>query len=110
MNWLKMDEHKEVHLFRGSLIRFSASYPFEDEVVMIMCDSANGGLRLGLIPISGKEAGYNGFTMFPEQALNDDGSITAGMIYENWATWISPEWSPDRAWILHDGLSAGDLQ
>jgi len=110
MQWLKLSEHKQTPIYRGSLVRFSASYPFEAEVVMMVCDSHLGKGRLGLITISGNKAGFNCFSTFPEHARNADGSITAGMIYDNWATWIDSEWSPDSAWILQKGLRVEDLK
>jgi len=110
VNWQKLSDYKYLSLYRGSLIRFAASHPFEEEVVMIICDSPRGDSRLGMITLTGKKAGYNCFTWFPEWALNMNGSITAGLIYKNWASWVWPEWSPDSAWILPEGLSADDLQ
>jgi hypothetical protein len=110
MNWNKLSEHKDAFLSRGSLLRFSASYPFEDEVIMMVCDSPLGNHRLGLITISGYKAGFNCYTSFPENVRNKDGSITAGKIYDNWNDWIWPEWSPDDAWILPEGLSTNDLK
>jgi len=110
MNWIKLSEHRDASISRGALLRFAASYPFEDEVVMMVCESPLGSFRLGLITISGYKAGFNCYTNFPEGVRNDDGSITAGMIYDNWRDWIWPEWSPDDAWILPEGLSADDLK
>lgn len=110
INWAKLSENKEIALSRGSLVRFSASYPFEDEVVMMLCNSARRERAIGLITISGYKAGFNCYTTFPEQVRNADGSITAGLIYDNWATWIWPDWSPDSAWILQGGLRVEDLQ
>ncbi len=110
MKWLKLSEHKEAPVHRGSLVRFSASHPFEKEVVMMVCDSHIERNRLGLITISGNKAGFNCFATFPEHVRNADGSITAGMIYNNWATWIDPEWSPDSVWISSQGLNADDLK
>lgn len=108
-NWVKLSENKDIALSRGSLVKFSASYPFEDEVVMMFCDSPRREGVIGLITISGYKAGYNCFLRFPEEATNPDFSINAGLIYDNWATWVWPEWSPDTAWILQEGLRLEDL-
>jgi len=108
-NWLKLSENKGAVLSKGSLLKFSASYPFEDEVVMMLCDSPLRNFRLAFMTITGYKAGFNCYTNLPEGIRNDDGSITAGLIYENWNDWIWPEWSPDDAWILPEGLSAEDL-
>ncbi len=107
--WVRLSENRDISLSRGSLIRFSASYPFEDEVVMMFCDSPRRERAIGLITISGLKAGFNCYLLFPEEATNPDFSINAGLIYDNWATWVWPEWSPDTAWILQEGLRLEDL-
>ncbi|WP_433692349.1 Imm45 family immunity protein [Herbaspirillum seropedicae] len=108
--WLKLTEHKDITLRSGSLIKFTAAYPFEEQVVMMICDSPSGDLRLGLITLSGNKAGYNCFTLFPKAALNEDRSITARRIYDNWASWMWPEWSRDDAWIREERLSTAELK
>lgn len=108
--WIRLSENRDIRLRRGSLIRFSASYPFEDEVVMMFCDSPRREKAIGLITISGYKAGFNCYLLFPDEATNPDVSINAGLIYDNWATWVWPEWSPDTAWILQDGLHLEDLE
>lgn len=109
MNWQKLSDYKYLSLYRGSLIKFAAAHPFEEQVVMIVCGSPRADRRLGLVTLSGNKAGYNCFTLFPEWAHNRNGSITAGLIYNNWTSWMWPEWSRDSAWILQDGLRVEDL-
>ncbi|QNB09060.1 hypothetical protein G5S34_21460 [Herbaspirillum frisingense] len=109
VRWLPFSEHKEVRLPLGALIKFDASYPFEDQVVMMVCDSPARNSRLGLFTITGYKAGFNCVFNLPEEATNADGSLTAGTLYNNWEQWIG-EWSPDRAWILQEGLRADDLK
>lgn len=108
--WLKLSENKKVHLSKGALIRFAATYPFESEVVMMVCESPLGESRLGLITISGYKAGFNCYTNFPAGITDENGAIIAGLVYDNWDHWIWPEWSPDCAWISPEGLSADDLK
>ncbi|WP_433692351.1 hypothetical protein [Herbaspirillum seropedicae] len=108
LRWLPLCEHKDVRLCLGALLKFDSSYPFEEQVVMMVCDSPVRDARLGLFTISGYKAGFNCVFNLPPEATNPDGSLTAGTLYDNWERWIG-EWSPDRAWILPEGLRAEDL-
>jgi hypothetical protein len=110
MNWIKLSENKTLFVSRGSLTKFTSSYPFEDEVVMMVCESPHSRLSLGFITITGYKAGINCYVAFPDLARNDDATISAQWLYDNWQHWVWPEGSPDDVWILPEGLSADDLR
>jgi hypothetical protein len=108
--WLRLADNKTNMLPRGTLVRFSASHPFEEQVVMMVCDSSLGNHTLGLITISGYHAGFNCHSSFPDSTRNESATISAQWLYDNWQHWVWPEGSPNDVWILSDGLSADDLK
>lgn len=108
--WLRLEENKTISLTRGALVRFPASYPFEEEVVMMVCDSSLGNHTLGLITISGYHAGFNCHSSFPDSTQNENATISAQWLYDNWQHWVWQEGSPEDVWILPDGLSGNDLK
>jgi hypothetical protein len=108
--WLRLEASKNGTLARGALIKFPASYPFEEEVVMMVCETSNTHSSLGLITITGYKAGINPYVAFPDLAQNVDDTVGAQWLYDNWQHWVWPEGSPDDVWILPEGLSANDLK
>lgn len=109
MKWLKLSEVKAASISRGSLIKFTASYPFESEVVMMVCEAPHTRSSFGLITITGYKAGINCYVVFPDSARSDDAMIPAQWLYDNWRHWVWPESSPDDVWILPGGLNADEL-
>ena len=108
--WLRLEERKTIMLSRGSLVRFPASYPFEEEVVMMVCEAPDTHASLGLITITGYKAGFNCYVAFPDSARNNDATVSAQWLYDNWQHWVWPEGSPDDVWILPEGLNVNDLK
>lgn len=87
MKWSKLVNFNEKYLNRGCLLKFKAHYPFEEEVIMMVCES--GHSQKGLITISGHKAGINMYVLFPEEA-NPNGLSTEWLI-TNWTKWVWPE-------------------
>lgn len=111
MKWQKLSNERGLLLGLGTLLRFSAGYPFEGEVVMMVCDSPpESRLKLALMTITGCKAGRNCFLAFPDSAHNEEGWLTADWLYDNWRHWVWPEGNPDDVFILPGGLSANDLK
>ena len=110
MNWIRLSENRAASISRGSLIRFAASYPFENEVIMMVCEAPHSRSSLGLITITGYKAGINCYMVFPDSARSDEATIYAEWLYSNWQHWVWPESSPDDVFILPEGLSTDDLR
>ena len=110
MNWLKLSEVKAAVISRGTLIKFTASYPFESKVVMMVCEAPHTRSSFGLITITGYKAGINCYVVLPDSARSEDATISTQWLYDNWQHWVWPESSPDDVWILPEGLSANDLK
>ena len=88
MKWSKLIDFNEQSLQRGYLLKFKSHYPFEDEVIMMVCEG--GCCQKGLITISGYKAGINMYVLFPEDA-NPDGGISTKWLITNWTKWVWPE-------------------
>jgi hypothetical protein len=108
--WLRLKESRTIPLARGALVKFPAWHPFEEEVVMMVCDSLLGNYTLGLITISGYHAGFNCHSNFPDSTRNESATIAAQWLYDNWQHWVWPEGSPDDVWILPEGLKVDELK
>ncbi|MBN3755508.1 hypothetical protein G3N95_21370 [Paraburkholderia sp. Tr-20389] len=76
------------HIERGSLLRFAAGYPFEEYVVMMVCEAPDKSGRLGLIAISGYKAGINCYVVFPEEA--SPSQLSTRWLIDNWHNGVWP--------------------
>ena len=110
MSWLQLSKQNHLNLSRGSLIRFKASYPFEDEVIMMICEAPDCHSNLGLMTITGYKAGINCYVIFPESARDDDATISSQWLLQNWRKWVWPDGNPDDVWVLPDGLNADAIK
>jgi hypothetical protein len=93
MIWKKIVSKQESSIFRGTLLKFPASYPFESEVVMMLCELRIGDRQYGLVTITGYNAGINPFVAFPNECMLDDKSIafSRDWLIQNWTKWVWPE-------------------
>ena len=88
MKWSKLIDFNEQYLQRGYLLKFKAHYPFEEAVIMMVCEG--GCCQKALITISGYNAGINMYVLIPEEA-NPDGGISTKWLITNWTKWVWPE-------------------
>lgn len=110
MSWLQLSKQNHLNLSRGSLIRFKALHPFEDEVIMMICEAPDCHSNLGLMTITGYKAGINCYVIFPESARDDDATISSQWLLQNWRKWVWPDGNPDDVWVLPDGLNADAIK
>ena len=82
MNWLKLSEVKAAVISRGTLIKFTASYPFESKVVMMVCEAPHTRSSFGLITITGYKAGINCYVVLPDSARSEDATISTQWLYD----------------------------
>lgn len=104
-NWIKLTELSEKSLVRGALLKFPAKYPFENEVVMMVCQSPDKE-GLCLITITGHKAGKNCYQQLPESEVSMN--IPAHWLIENWHKWIYPECDVKDV-LIHRGLEVSDF-
>jgi len=91
--WERLINKTELILQRGYLLRFPASNPFEEQVVMMVSGYPESGQRLGatsLITITGYCAGINAYVVFPEE-VQSFSNLSATWLIANWNKWVWPE-------------------
>lgn len=105
--WEKLVNSEKINLQRGDLLRFSAGQPFEDHVIMMICESPNKSGELGLITISGYKAGINCYVEFPSESRGSIG-ISSPWLIKNWQSWVWPDGDVQNVEI-RDALDASDI-
>ncbi len=89
VTWKPLISSTLVELERGHLLKFRAEHPFEDKVVMMVCEEANSaGKGRSLITISGYKAGINCYVTFPRELMTK--GLTREWLIENWTSWGVP--------------------
>lgn len=90
MKWQRLTEYARTSLPRGALLKFPASYPFEDVVVMMVCEGPNSSSERCLRTITGHKAGINCYQAFPEEATNEHDFVSSAWLIQNWNKWVWP--------------------
>jgi len=103
--WVKLTKLVGKSFSRGTLIRFPSSYPFENEVIMMVSEAPNGN-GLCLITVTGYKAGINCYQKFPESEVNSE--IGADWLIQNWSKWVWPEGNVNDV-LIHEVLQVNDL-
>lgn len=103
--WNKLVDLKESSFSRGTLIKFSAKYPFENKVVMMLSEAPDKQ-GLCLITVTGYKAGINCYQKFPNLESNIE--ISAAWLIKNWNNWVWPEGDVNEVFV-HENLQADDL-
>lgn len=107
MKWMKLiNTPDSFDMFRGTLLKFNTEYPFEKQVIMMVCEDVGNPFRLGLITITGTQAGLNMYTLLPTDATQD--GLSASWLISNWNEWIHSSSNVSDV-MIHAGLSAHDL-
>lgn len=91
------------------MLKFSAGYPFEDQVVMMVCGSPDHKENLaaaGLITITGSKAGINCYVTLPEEAR--ESGLSTSWLIDNWQMWVCPEGNINDVWV-RSPLNASEL-
>lgn len=105
--WEKLQASSEGELRRGTLIKFSAKLPFEENVIMMICDVPIRERTKGLITVTGYKAGINPFVAFPKEADCEAG-VSRKWLQENWCKWVYEESDLNDVYIRGE-LGADEL-
>jgi len=99
--WKKLSELPIEGLDRGTLIAFSASYPFEERVVMMLSEHRMGSESFDLLTITGYKAGVNPYVVLPDECLlsSDVRLVSVEWLVTNWTRWVWPEGDPNNVWV-----------
>lgn len=111
--WKKLVGIKEESLFRGTLLKFPGKYPFEDEVVMMLCEYRGGGdeLPFCLVTLTGHKAGINPVQAFPTECNNNNSKAIAfstDWLISNWNKWVLPDGDVNDV-LVREPLKASEL-
>ncbi len=97
--WIKLISLNRGYLYRGTVFRFPAQYPFEPIVDWLLV--TEGG-EYKFFCASGYKAGYIE-TCLPGEAHSDQVSgISSKWLIQNWATWVYPECKVEDVYILEN--------
>lgn len=106
MTWIKLLDSDIDYIQRGALLKFHASYPFEEEVIMMVCEGYGNAFQKGLMTISGFKAGINAYVFFPENATTD--GLSRRWLAENWTKWVWPDGDVETV-LIREVLLASEL-
>ena len=92
MEWTKLTELKEENLWRGTVFRFPAFYPFEPVVDFMLFLDSKSESGFSLVCTTGYKAGHFEGSL-PKEALSTGKvhAINKNWLLENWSKWIYPE-------------------
>jgi hypothetical protein len=106
MSWTKLTEFEQDFLPRGTLLKFPAKYPFEGQVVMMVCEGPEREVdRQCLLTITGSKAGINPYVVFPASPV---GYLQRSWLIENWNKWVWPNGDVSDA-LVRGPLDASEL-
>ena len=108
MKWQKLVDYSCPSLSRGGILKFPASYPFEGEVAMMICEGLGSPNSSCLITLTGYKAGINCYQMFPDECTNDEGFLDVKWLIKNWNKWVWPEGNVNEVMVC-EGLDVSDL-
>lgn len=106
--WIDFVDFSEKSISRGCLLKFYASYPFDEIVVMMVCEAPDLSGKPGLMTITGHKAGINCYVVFPEEAQLGNCFLNVGWLRKNWNLWVCPDGSIKDVWV-HKQLSCEDI-
>lgn len=90
--WKKLISSAEKELWRGTVFRFPAKYPYEDLVDFMIVEDLESECGLSLMVSTGYKSGIKVLS-FPKEAKfnTENRSISRSWIIENWNNWIYQE-------------------
>ena len=100
-DWVRLVELEEDELWRGTVFRFPASYPFEDVVdFMLFADPASDS-GFSILCATGSKAGLLEIRLPPEATPNEETqAVSARWLAENWQKWVCPESNPEDVFVI----------
>jgi hypothetical protein len=107
-NWQKLTEYDRPSISRGMLLRFPAAYPFEAEVVMMICEGPGSSSERCLRTITGRKAGINCYQVLPPDASPSGHFVATTWLIDNWNRWVWPDGNVEDVWIRME-LTAAEL-
>lgn len=101
-HWKRLSEIETTPLWSGTVFRFSANWPYDDFVdLMLVSDQAMDGRVLRLLTVTGRKAGLmNTLVRFPSEAYVVDAvAICSDWLKSNWCQWVYDECGIDDVYV-----------
>ena len=99
--WQKLVDVPDLVVQRGYVLKFPASYPFEDLVAMKVSGYPDNGKRLAavsLITITDYNSGVNAYVLFPRE-VHAPGALTGDWLIKNWSKWVCHDGNVNDVWV-----------
>lgn len=109
-NWIQIDKYSKKEIFRGSYFLFATQYPFEEKIIMMLCQNKlDENYPFFLITITGGKAGIFPYCVLPKECLNKDSiSVNKDWLINNWNKWINEETDLSNLYIK-DNLDISEI-
>ncbi|CFR30542.1 Imm45 family immunity protein [Yersinia massiliensis] len=103
---MKLIDRKEKSIYRGSVFRLPAAWPYEELVDFMVFETQDDERPYGLIVSSGYKAGLF-LVKLPIESVSDEGNgLSTEWIINNWAKWIYPECNVEDVHIIEQYVAA----
>jgi hypothetical protein len=98
MSWEALVSSSIVEVERGYMLKFPATYPFENEVVMMVCEEPDSaGMGRSLMTITGYKAGINCYVTFPRELMKN--GLSRRWLIDNWSNWVVPDGNVETVYV-----------
>jgi len=106
-NWKSLVLLKdEMSLCRGAWLRFPATYPFEAEIIWMICENRlDINFPINFITISGDKAAINPVQCLPRECLHSEGGLSISWLKLNWKKWVYSECNVDDVLVKLNPLN-----
>ena len=92
MKWEKLVDIQEENLWRGTVFRFPAVYPFESVVDFLLFFDPHSESGFSLICSTGYKCGHHeGSLPVEARASGNVKAISRSWLIENWKKWVYPD-------------------
>lgn len=78
----------EFNLKHGNVLRFPASYPYEDYLEVLVTETLHDNGRFGLVIVSGHKSGLILINLPAECEADNEISIDKSWLANNWQKWV----------------------
>ena len=79
----------EFNLRHGNVLKFPASYPYENYLEVLVTEIFHDNGRFGLVIISGHKSGLMLINLPAECEANNEISIDKNWLLNNWQKWVN---------------------
>lgn len=97
---MKLIDYQSDSLSRGVVLRFPATWPYEDLVDALLISLPNGDTEYTLVVATGHKAGLVLIHLPKESGHQQSRSISKQWLINNWSKWIYPECRVEDVYIL----------